>query len=109
MHDIIILKAADDVDDSINLANMSKEFIPETLAAVRTANKTRYIDEFDRCRDKALWVIHLIEHIKPVVGNIYDADIRLDRAEGVVRSLCACFGDRIKKGAFTDIRKPDNA
>ena len=54
-------------------------------------------------------MIHLIEHIKPIVGNIYDADIRLDRAEGVVRSLCACLGDRIKKGAFTDIRKPDNA
>ena len=42
MHDIIILKAADDVDDSINLADMSKEFIPETLAAVCAANKTRY-------------------------------------------------------------------
>ena len=44
------------------------------------------------------------EHIQPRIGNADATDIRLDRAERIIRGLCrGSRGQRVEQGRFADI------
>ena len=46
--DIGIIKAADDVDDGVRVADVAEELVAETLALRRALDKTRDVHKFDR-------------------------------------------------------------
>ena len=108
MDDVVVLKAADDVNDRVALADVGEEFISQTLAFGSALDQSRDIDKLDGCGRVFVGVIHLGEHVQTLVGNRHNADVRLDGAERIVGALCARIGDRVKQGALSDVGKSYN-
>ena len=57
MGHIRIIKAADDMDDGIRIADVRQEFIPQALALARALDQPRNIDKFDDRRRKLLRLV----------------------------------------------------
>ena len=54
MDDIVILKAADDMDDGVALSDICKKLVAETLALRSSLDETRDVNELDRRRGEFL-------------------------------------------------------
>ena len=108
MNDIGIVKAADNMNDSIHLTNIGKELVSESLALGRTLYQTCDINKFELCGGKFNGVIHLCQLIKTLIGDRYDTDVRFDSAERIVCGFSAGVSQRIEKCTFSDIRKSNH-
>ena len=101
--DVGIIKAADDVNDGIGVADIAEELVAETFALRRALDKTRDIHELDRGGGVFLRLVHLREIVQPRVRHGDNADVRLDRAERVVRRLRPGVRQRIEKRALAHV------
>ena len=108
MRDVRVDKAAHDVCDGIDLADVLEEFIAEALALGRALDEASDVDEAHGGRCRLLRVVEFMQDLEARVWYGDDADIRLDRAEREVRGLCAGFRDGIEKRALADVRQADN-
>ena len=50
----------------------------------------------------------LRDPLQPLVGNLRDRDVRLDRRERVVAGLGAALGQRVEEGRLAGVRQPDD-
>src|SRR5438445_401072 len=78
--DVLVLEAAHDLDDRVDLADVLEELVAEPLALGRALDEAGDVHELDRRRDDALGLRELRERLEPGVGDRDDADVRLDRA-----------------------------
>ena len=58
MDDVFILKAADDVNDGIHLADVGKKLVAQSFTLGRALDKTCDIDKFEDSRGEFLRVVH---------------------------------------------------
>ena len=108
--DIRVLEATDDLHDRVDLANVAEELVAESFAGARAFHEARDVHKLDRGRDDLLRVRKFRERFEARVGHGDDAEIRIDRAEGVVRGLrFARARDGVEKRGLADIRQPDNS
>ena len=105
MNDVVVLKATNDVQDRVHLADVSEELVAKAFALGRALNKSCDIDKLDDRRRVLLRVMHFRQEIQTAVRNGNNTDVGLNGAEGVVCRFCARVGQRIKKGAFADVRQ----
>ena len=96
------------MNDCINLTDMGKELVAETLALGCTANKACDVNKFDNSRGNFLGVVHFSKLIKTLVGNRNNTYIGLDSAERVVCRLSTGVGDSVKKGGLTYVRQSND-
>ena len=108
VHDVVVVKAAHDVHHGVDLADVRQELVAESLAAGRAAHQSRDIDKLDDRRRVFLGMMHLREHVQPVIRHGNDADVRLDRAERIVRRLRARAGDGVEQRGLADVRQSDD-
>ena len=108
MDDIVVFKTADDVDDGVDFPDMGQELVPEALALGRPFDETGDVHEFDGRRHDGFRMVELCQQVEPLVRDSDDADVRFDRAERVVRGLCARVGNGIEERTFPDVGKPDD-
>ncbi len=101
--DVGIIKAADDVNDGVRVADVAEKLVAETFALRRALDKTRDIHELDRGGGVFLRLVHLREIVQPRVRHSDNADVRLDRAERVVRRLRPGVRQRIEKRALAHV------
>ena len=108
MRDVRVDKAAHDMGDGVDLANVLEEFIAEALALGCALDETGDVDEAHGSRRRLLRLVELMQDLEARIRYGDDADIRLDRAEREVCGLSAGFRDGIEKRALADIRQADN-
>ena len=101
--DIGIIEAADDMDDGIGIADVAEELVAETFSLRRALDETRNVHELDRGGGVFLRLVHLREIVQPCVRHGDNADVRLDRAERVVRRLRPGVCQRIEKRALAHV------
>src|SRR5262249_15971152 len=102
--------AAQDMGDGVDLANMREELVAEPLALGGATDEPGDVDEFELGRHDLRGLAELRQDREPRVGDGDAADIRLDRAEGIVRCLSrGGRGQGIEKRRFADIRQADDA
>ena len=109
VNDIVVVEAADDVNDRVALADVGEELIAQTLALRRAAHQPRDVDELDDGGGVFFGVIHFGENVQPLVRDGDDADVGVDRAEGIVGGLRARVGQRVEERALPHVRKSDDA
>ena len=109
MGDVFVLKAAHNVHNGVHLADVGQELIAQSLALGRAAHQTGDIDKLDDGRGDLFGIIHLGQHIQPLVRNRHHAGIGLYRAKRIVGRLRSCLGNGIEQRAFADIRQSHNA
>src|ERR1043166_556635 len=110
MHDIVVLEAAQNVGDRIDLAQAPEELIAEPLPLRGAAHESRDIDEFERGRHFLRCFREARAYIEPLIRDGDAADIGLARRERIFRRLGRLRrGQRVEQGRFADIRQADNA
>ena len=87
MLDVVVLEAAQHVDDGIDFADIAEELVAQAFALACTLNQTRDIDERELGRNDLGRFRDLRDLVEPRIGLRDAADIGLDRAEGIVRGL----------------------
>ncbi len=99
-----ILKTTHDLDDSLDFADMMEELIPKAFTCARTFYQPCNIYKLDCRRCDLFRARNLGDPFQSGIGHDHHADIRINRAEGIIlrrRFVCAC--NRIKKRRFPDV------
>ena len=85
MLDVVVLEAADDVDDRVHLADVGEELVAEAFALARALDQSRDVEELHGGGDGALRLDDAAQGIEPRIGDLDDAGVRLDGGERIVR------------------------
>ena len=92
MNDIAVLKTSYHMNDRIHLPDICKELISKPLSFGCPLYQTRNIHKFNCCRNNLFCVVHFPEDIQTLVRNGYNTNVRVNRAERIVRRLGTSFG-----------------
>src|SRR5436190_1688146 len=84
---IRIFKAPDHLDDRVDFANMAEELIAQTFPSAGTLDQSRNVNKLNRGWNDFLRMGKLREDIKPRIRNDHDTQIRINRAERIIRCL----------------------
>ena len=103
MDHLIVVKAANHVQNGVGLANVRKELIAQAFPLARACNDTRDVDELHRGWNDRVWFHMGYDLIEPRVGHGDHADIGIDRAERIIRRLGLSGGERVKNGRLAHI------
>ena len=95
--------------DGVALADGGEELVAQALAGRGAAHDAGDVDEGDGRGDDLLGVEHLGEHVEARVGHRDDADVGLDRGEGVVRGQHVVLRQRVEEGGLADVGQADDA
>src|SRR4029078_7877520 len=87
MRDVGILEAAHDMRDGVDLADVGEELVAEAFTLGSAAHEAGDVDEGRPGRDDLPRLGDGRELVEPRIGHGDFADIRLDRAERIVRGL----------------------
>ena len=110
MRHVRIVEAAHHVRDRVDLADVAEELVAEPLAFGRAFHEPCDIHEGEPRRHDLGGLRKLGQHVETRIRHRDLADIRLDGAERIVRSLRRRrFGQRIEERRLADIRQSDDA
>ena len=99
MLDIVILEAAQDMDDRVDLADIAEELVAEAFALGRALHQSGDVDKGQLRFDDLGAAGNFRDLVEPWIGHSNLTDIGLDRAERIVRRLRRLrFGQRIEQG-----------
>ena len=87
------------MNDSVRLADVGKELVPESFAFAGTLDESGYIHNLHgRRNDTALGFADLAQLDKPLIGNGDNTHIRLYRTEREISALRFGVTKTVKKG-----------
>ncbi|MCY1171975.1 hypothetical protein D9M73_121010 [compost metagenome] len=110
MGDVVILEAAQHMHDRVDFADIAEELVAEAFALGRAAHQPGNVDKAQLRLDDLLRSRDRGEFVEPGVGHRDVADVRLDRAERIVRRLRRRgLRQRIEQGGLADIGQPDDS
>src|SRR5262249_30134662 len=98
MMNVRIFKTTYHLHDRVHFADMMEELIAKPFACARASDQTGDIHKLDRRWRNLFRAGNLRDPFQPRIGYDYHADVRINRAEGIIlrrRLVCAC--DRIEK------------
>ena len=88
MNDVIVVEAADDVEDGVGLADVCEEFVAEAFAFAGAFYEAGDVGDFDGCGHHGAGFADVHEGLYAVIGHGDDAYVGFDGAEGEVGRLC---------------------
>ena len=109
MVDIGVVESSHYLEDSIDISDMRKEFVPKSFSLTRSLDESCDIYEFDTCWYGLCTIYHGTDLLETFVVHIYDSDVGFYGTKWKIRSFCSVgFGQGIKKRRFTDVRESDD-
>src|SRR5699024_253192 len=101
-------EAAHDVHDGIGIADMRQELIAQPLAGRGASHEPGDVDELDRRRQYSLRCRNAGQCLQALIRYRHHADIRIDRAEGIIRGRDFRRRQRIEQRRLAHVRQTDN-
>ena len=98
MGDIVVVEAAEHVDDGVAVANIGEELVAETLAFGGAFDETGDVDNLDGGGYDGGRAFNLDEFGEAFVGDGDDADVGFDGAEREVGGLGFSVAEAVEKG-----------
>src|SRR5262249_52149315 len=108
VYDVVIRETAHDMCHSVGLAYVRQELVAEAFSLRCTSDEPRDVDEFDDGRNHFLRLGNLRQLLQSGVRYRYDADVRLDRAKGVVLRRDAGFGKGVEQSGLAHVGQSDD-
>ena len=109
MGDVLILEAAQHVDDGIRLTDVAEELVAETLALARTFHESGDVYYLAGGGNDASGMHQLGQFGESLVGNGDHAHVGFNRTEGEVGCLCLGTRQTVEEGGFTHVGQSDNS
>ena len=108
--DVVILKAADHMNDRIHLTDVGQEFVAQTFSLTGTLHQPCNVNEFHSRGNGVETAAELGELIKTLIRYCHRADVRLDGAERKVGGLRLSVGHQsVEQGGLAHIGQADNS
>lgn len=107
--DVRVVKAADDVGYDRRLADVREELVPQALALARPLYEAGYIDEIHGGGDLLFGLEDGGHEVKPLVGQVNDPHVGVNRAERIVLGGGRSLGKGRENRGLADVRQPDYA
>ena len=109
MGDVIILEAAQHVDDGIHFTDVTEELVAQTLPLRRAAHQPGNVHEGELGRNQFLRPGQFGQLRQAWIRHPDLAEVRLDRAEGIVRRLRRSgLRQGVEKGGLADVGQTDD-
>ena len=109
MQDVVVVEAADDMDDRIGLANVGEKLVAQSLTLARSLDQAGDVHELHGGRNGALRLHHLGQCVEAIVGNVDAADVRILGRERIVRGKDPGAGEGVEERRFADVGESDDA
>ena len=103
MHHIGVFKAAHYMQNGVDLANVAKKLVSQTLALAGAAYQARNVHNADRGWNYFLALNFIGDDGQPVIGHIDHANIWLNGAEGIIGGGNSRRGEGVEEGALANI------
>ena len=103
VNDVLVVKAADHVDDGVGLPDVGQELVAQALPLGGPLHQARDVHKLNDCRGGLLGLIDLSQLIQPLIGDGDHAHVGVDGAEGVVGRFRPGVGDGVKQGALAHV------
>ena len=97
------------MDYGISLSYVGEELVTETLALACALYEPGDVDNLDGGWDDLGGMLNLVKHLESVVGDRYDAYVRLNGAEREVGRLGLSVREAVEKSRLADIGQADYA
>ena len=97
VHDVIVVEAADDVNDGVALSDIGKEVVALAFALRGAGDEAGDVNDVDRGRDDDFGASNGLQFLHAFIGDEHDADIRLNRAKRVILCCNTSFGKGIEQ------------
>jgi hypothetical protein len=104
-----VLERPHDVEDRVDVADVSEKPVAQTLTLVRAAHQPGDVDELDLLGDAALDLEGVSDPVEPRVGDGHDRDVRVDRRERILGGLGARARERVEERRLARVRQPYDA
>jgi hypothetical protein len=109
VNDVAAGKAAHDVDDGIDFADVGEELVAQTFAARCAAHQPGDVDEGEPGRHHGGGFGECGDRREPRIGHRHLAQVGLDGAERIILRLRGGgLGQRVEQGGLADVRQPDD-
>ena len=106
--DVLVVEAADHVDNGVRLPDVGQELVPQALAPAGPLHQTRDVHELHHRRGLFLRLVQFRQVVQPGVRHRHHAHVGVDGAEGVVGALCPGVGDGVEKRGFPHVWQSHN-
>ena len=103
-----VVEAAHHHQDRVGLADVREELVAQALALRRALDQAGDVDDLDDRGDDLLGLDVLLDAFEPAVGHRHDADVRVDRAERVVRRFGLARGEGVEDRALAHVGQADD-
>ena len=107
--DVGIVEAAHDVRDRVALADVREELVAQSFALARAGDQSGDVDELDGRGDGLLRLGDRGQRVETRIGDLDDADVGLDRAEGIVLGRDSGLGEGVEERRLADVGQADDA
>lgn len=104
-HHIVVVEAADDVDDRVALTDVAEELVAEALALGGTLHQSGDIHDLTGGGHDTSRMHDLGELRQTLVGNGDDTEVRFNRTEREVGCLCLSARQTVEKRGLAHIRQ----
>ena len=104
-HDVVVVEAAQHVDDGVGLADVAEELVAQALALRRTLHESGDVYYLASCGHDATRVNYLGKLREAFVGNGDDAHVRLDCTEREVGCLRLSVREAVEKSGLAHVRE----
>ena len=106
--DILVLKAADYMDNGVHFPNVGQEFVSEAFARSRSFDQSGDIDELDDSRCIFLRMIKIRQPVEAFIRHRDGAHVRFDGTERIVGGSCSRTGNSVEQRALSHIGEADD-
>ena len=107
--DILILEAAHDVNEGIDIADVGEELVAQPLPAGSAFGQAGDVHEAHLGGDDLLRLDVPVDAGEAVIGHGHDADVGLDACEGIAGDGGARRGEGVEERALSDVWQADDA
>ena len=89
--------------DGVAFPDVGQELVAQSLALAGALHQTGDVHKFDGGRGHFLGMIHLRQHVQPLVGHRHHAGVGFDGTERIIRRLGSRPGDGVKQRALSHV------
>ncbi len=108
MGDVVVVEAANNVENGIHAADVPEELVAEPLPQARSPDQPGDVDDLDDCRYHLARLDHRVDLLQPRIGDRQDAEVWFDGGERVVGGVGSGCRQSVEEGALADVGKPDD-
>ena len=96
VHDVLVVKAADHMDDGVGLPDVGQDLLPRPAPWLAPFTRPAMSTNSMTARGLLVRLVHLRQVVQPLVRHGHHAHVGVDGAEGVVGALGAGVGDGVE-------------